>query len=97
MLLIKRMALREAPQRPLRQWHIRDAEPVLHRFYGSAASWRTANQKLAMERVLQGYSRIVAILATGEGKSLLYQLPAQLAHATTTVVLVPLIALKFGR
>jgi superfamily II DNA helicase RecQ len=49
-----------------------------------------------MERILQGYSRVVAILATGEGKSLLYQLPTQLAYAAITVVLVPLVALKFG-
>jgi superfamily II DNA helicase RecQ len=69
---------------------------LLHRFYGSATTWKTANQKLAMERILQGYSRVVAILATGEGKSLLYQLPTQLAHAAITVVLVPLVALKFG-
>jgi superfamily II DNA helicase RecQ len=90
------MALREAPQRPLRQWDLQDAEKLLHRFYGSAATWKTANQKLAMKRILQGYSRVVAILATGEGKSLLYQLLTQLAHAATTVVLVPLVALKFG-
>jgi superfamily II DNA helicase RecQ len=37
----------------------------------------------------------MAILATGKGKSLLYQLPTQLAYTATTVVLVPLIALKF--
>jgi superfamily II DNA helicase RecQ len=38
----------------------------------------------------------MAILATGKRKSLLYQLPTQLAHAATTVVFIPLIALKFG-
>jgi superfamily II DNA helicase RecQ len=38
----------------------------------------------------------MAILATGKGKSLLYQLSTQLTHAATIVVLVPLIALKFG-
>jgi superfamily II DNA helicase RecQ len=38
----------------------------------------------------------VAILATGEGKSLLYQLPTQLAYAAITVVLVSLVVLKFG-
>ena len=50
-----------------------------------------------MERILQGYNRVVAILATSEGKSLLYQLPTQLAGATTTVVLVSLVALKTGK
>jgi superfamily II DNA helicase RecQ len=38
----------------------------------------------------------MAILTTGEGKSLLYQLPTQLALTATTVILVPLVALKFG-
>jgi superfamily II DNA helicase RecQ len=38
----------------------------------------------------------VAILVIGEGKSLLYQLPTQLAYAAITVILVLLIALKFG-
>jgi superfamily II DNA helicase RecQ len=49
-----------------------------------------------MKRILQGYSRVIAILATGKGKSLLYQLPTQLAYAAITVILIPLIALKFG-
>jgi superfamily II DNA helicase RecQ len=38
----------------------------------------------------------MAILAIGKGKSLLYQLPTQLAYTATTVVLVPLVTLKFG-
>jgi hypothetical protein len=42
-LLIKRMALRETPHRPLRQWDFRDTEKLLHRFYNSAATWKTVN------------------------------------------------------
>jgi superfamily II DNA helicase RecQ len=38
----------------------------------------------------------MAILATGEGKSLLYQLLTQLAYAAITVILILLIVLKFG-
>jgi hypothetical protein len=43
MLLVKRMALREISQRFLRQWDLRDAEKLLHRFYGSAVIWKTVN------------------------------------------------------
>jgi superfamily II DNA helicase RecQ len=47
-----------------------------------------------MQQVVKEISQVIAILATSEGKSLLYQLPTQLKNAVTTVVLVLLVILK---
>ncbi len=62
---------------------------VLHRYWGHA-SFR-AGQYQIVESVLQGRD-VVAILPTGGGKSICYQVPALLLHGLTLVVS-PLISL----
>ncbi|KAK3080345.1 hypothetical protein LTS18_002267 [Coniosporium uncinatum] len=47
-----------------------------------------------MQAIIDNRLQVVAVLGTGEGKSLLYQLPARLPGAGTTVLIVPLVALK---
>jgi hypothetical protein len=94
--LIKRMDIRNKPLRHFYQWDMAEVEEILRQFYGPEATWRSANQKLAMQQVVKGTSQVIAILATSEGKSLLYQLPTQLKNAVITVVLVPLVILKQG-
>ena len=47
-----------------------------------------------MQVVLDGVGQVVAILGTGEGKSLLFMLPSILPSVGTTVVILPLIGLK---
>jgi superfamily II DNA helicase RecQ len=73
-----------------------EALNTLRRLYGVTAQWRTANQEKAIKSMVNGHSQVIAILGTGEGKSLLYQLTSQLPEAATTVVLLPLVALKQG-
>jgi len=51
-------------------------------------------QSQAMQAVIDDRLQVVAVLGTGEGQSLLYQLPASLPGAGTTVLIVPLVALK---
>ena len=49
-------------------------------------------QKSVIQAILQGQSPILAVMSTGSGKSLLFQLPASIDKGVTVVV-VPLIAL----
>ncbi len=66
-----------------------DARQVLHETFGFA-EYRPGQQEI-IETVLAG-SDVLAVMPTGSGKSLCYQLPALLG-VRLTVVVSPLIAL----
>jgi superfamily II DNA helicase RecQ len=51
-------------------------------------------QREAIAAIAAGESPIVAVMLTGAGKSLLFMLPAWVEQGGTTVVVVPLIALR---
>jgi superfamily II DNA helicase RecQ len=51
-------------------------------------------QKEAIDAIVAGKSPVVAVMPTGAGKSLLFMLPAWAEQGGTTVVVVPLIALR---
>lgn len=51
-------------------------------------------QRPALEAIQQGRSPVVAVMPTGGGKSLLFMLPAWICSRGTTVVVVPLLALR---
>ncbi len=51
-------------------------------------------QKSAIEAVMKGISPIVVVIATGGGKSLLFMLSAWCSPGGTSIVVVPLIALR---
>jgi ATP-dependent DNA helicase RecQ len=67
----------------------KDAESALHRVFGFPAFRGT--QKAVVDRVL-AHERTLAVMPTGAGKSLCYQLPSILFDGTT-IVISPLIAL----
>jgi superfamily II DNA helicase RecQ len=51
-------------------------------------------QKEAIDAIVAGKSLVVAVMLTRAGKSLLFMLPAWAEQGSTTVVVVPLIALR---
>ena len=51
-------------------------------------------QKAALEAVMRGEPRVLVVMGTGGGKSLVFMLPAWCGSGGTTVVVVPLIALR---
>jgi superfamily II DNA helicase RecQ len=71
-----------------------EAQEALVRQYGKDASYRSPAQQQAIEAIISDTDEVIAVLATGEGKSLLYELPARLSRAGTTIVIVPFVALK---
>jgi len=56
------------------------------------ATFKSVEQAMALQLILDGTRDVVAILPTGGGKSLLFFLPTMLEKEFTTVVIVPLIA-----
>lgn len=92
----KRRALTAAAPRPARRHWTGDALLAqAKRLYGDETlRWRCEEQERAARAIACGSVEVMAVLATGMGKSLLFQLAASLPGAKTTVVVVPLIALK---
>jgi superfamily II DNA helicase RecQ len=70
-----------------------DTTTQLQRMMGKTAEFRGV-QKEAMAAIVAGESPVVAVMPTGGGKSLLFMLPAWAEQGGTTVVVVPLIALR---
>jgi superfamily II DNA helicase RecQ/uncharacterized C2H2 Zn-finger protein len=70
-----------------------DAAGQLKRMMGKEAEFRGVQEE-AIEAIAAGESPVVAVMPTGAGKSLLFMLPAWAEQGGTTVVVVPLIALR---
>lgn len=70
-----------------------DAAEQLRRMAGERATFRSV-QKDAIEAIVGGESPVVAVMPTGAGKSMLFMLPAWAEQGGTTIVVVPLIALR---
>jgi superfamily II DNA helicase RecQ len=52
-------------------------------------------QRPAIEAITRGAGPIVAVMATGAGKSIVFMLPSFCATAGTTILVVPLVALRY--
>ncbi|KAK7177507.1 DNA helicase [Paraphaeosphaeria sporulosa] len=74
---------------------LKKMDPVeqLQRMAGKTATFRSV-QKEAIQAIVGGESPVVAVMPTGAGKSMLFMLPAWAEQGGTTVVVVPLIALR---
>ena len=70
-----------------------DAERELKRMMGKEATFRGV-QGEAIQAITAGASPVVVVMPTGAGKSMLFMLPAWIEQGGTTVVVVPLIALR---
>jgi superfamily II DNA helicase RecQ len=65
----------------------------LKELMGEKAEFRGLQEK-AIHAIMTGQSPIVNIMATGEGKSMLFMLPAYCVNGGTTVVIIPLCSLQ---
>lgn len=65
---------------------------VLHK--NEALQWRSAAQERAMVAVTSRAEQVVVVMATGEGKSLLFVLPCVLPEAGVTILVLPLVSLR---
>jgi len=70
-----------------------DVGVELRRFMGEDAQFRGV-QEVTLQAIAGSKARILAVMATGGGKSLTFMLPATFQGAGTTIVIVPMIALR---
>lgn len=92
--LAKRLAVSRSSPTGRRAWSAEEALCELRHMYGAVATYRSRQQAMAIGSVIRNEPEIIAVLSTGEGKSLLYLLPSRLPASLTTVLIVPLVALK---
>ena len=93
--LVKRVASRTRTPRHLRRWGSETVLGALRRLYRDPhAQFRSLPQQDMVETVATGFAEVVIILATGGGKSLSFMVSMFLPQAGTTVVILPLVALK---
>ena len=65
----------------------------LKELMGENAEFRGLQEK-AMHAIMTGQSPIVSVMATGEGKSMLFMLPAYCVSGGTTIVIILLCLLQ---
>ena len=70
-----------------------DIQKELQKLHGQDAKFRGIQQPV-LEAIVARHPRLLAIMKTGAGKSLLFMLPAACSRDGTTVVIVPLISLQ---
>jgi superfamily II DNA helicase RecQ len=70
-----------------------DTAAQLKRMMSKTAAFRGVQEE-AIQAIIAGESPVVAVMPTGGGKSLLFMLPAWAEQGGTTVVVIPLIALR---
>jgi superfamily II DNA helicase RecQ len=78
--------------------HLRgaDIQAGLQQMMRSGTARFRGVQREAVQAIIEGAPRIIAVMPTGEGKSLLFQLPAYISPRGLTIVVVPLVALRYG-
>lgn len=93
---MKRLALRQQPLRHRRRWGDETVRDTLQQLFPGQdrAQFKTEKQGQLINSIVTGCAEIIGVLGTGEGKSLSFMLLLCLLHAATTVVIVPLVALK---
>jgi superfamily II DNA helicase RecQ len=68
-------------------------EGQLKKTYGAQAQFRS-KQREALDAIVGGQPRIVVVMRTGSGKSLLFMLPVAASRDGVTIVVMPKIMLQ---
>jgi len=92
----KRQVYEEMQDAQLARWkRLRgvDIHAELEKRLGSEARFREL-QEPVLQAIMKHQSPIVAVMGTGVGKTLLFQLPAKSMSSGTTVVISPLVSLQ---
>ena len=84
---------REVQFRRFKQMCHVNIQGKLKELMGENAEFRGLQEK-AMHAIMTGQSPIVSVMATGEGKSMLFMLPAYCVSGGTTIVIIPLCSLQ---
>ncbi|XP_022163480.1 uncharacterized protein LOC111028984 [Myzus persicae] len=93
---IRRRTKQEQDSRKFERWQQMrqiDVEAQLKKMYGARAQFR-GKQREALDAIVSGQPRIVVVMRTGGGKSLLFMLPAAASRDGVTIVVMPKIMLQ---
>jgi superfamily II DNA or RNA helicase len=79
-----------------RRARLKRCDPIskLRKFMNDDNAQFRGNQRVVIDAIFAGSSPIVAVMPTGTGKSILFMLPAWIEPGGTTILVVPLIALR---
>ena len=94
---VQRRIKQEQNDARVRQWERMrniDVEAELRRLYRNPHARFRGAQRAALDLIVGGCPRLVIIMRTGGGKSLLFMLPAAASRGGVTIVVVPKIALQ---
>ncbi|OLL26208.1 ATP-dependent DNA helicase Q5, partial [Neolecta irregularis DAH-3] len=75
-------------------WSAEEVDIALCKLYGKDSNFKSYGQKQALMEIVSGTSQIIVILPTAGGKSLLFILPSVLHGSGTTILILPLVALR---
>ena len=92
--LTKRSRLGSRLQVRREMWTWSAIELTLKRLFGPHAEPRSLEQRNGLILVARSRPELIIVMPTGSGKSLLFVVPSQLPQTQTTIVIVPLLALK---
>ncbi|KAI7053814.1 hypothetical protein KC339_g18639, partial [Hortaea werneckii] len=93
---IRRRIKQEQDTRKFERWQQMrqiDVEGQLKKMYGPQARFR-GRQREALDAIVSGQRRVVVVMRTGGGKSLLFMLPAAASRDGVTIVVMPKIMLQ---
>ncbi|KAK6433365.1 hypothetical protein LTR95_010457 [Oleoguttula sp. CCFEE 5521] len=93
---VKRRIKQEGDERKWQRWQQMrgiNVDKQLKQMYGPQAQFR-GKQREALDLIVSGHPRIVIVMRTGGGKSLLFQLPAAASTDGVTIVVMPKVMLQ---
>jgi superfamily II DNA or RNA helicase len=91
--MLKKVAM--GVYRPRKKWSSAALLKAARGLYrDDTLQWKSAAQERAMTTVMSWTEQVVAVLGTGEGKSLLFMLPCTLPDAGVTILVLPLVSLR---
>jgi hypothetical protein len=91
--MLKKIAM--GVYRPRKKWSAAALLKNARKLYqDDTLQWKSAAQERAVTTVMSWTEQVVVIMATGEGKSLLFMLPCILPDAGITILVLPLVSLR---
>jgi superfamily II DNA helicase RecQ len=91
--MLKKIAI--GVYRPWKKWSVTALLKSVRKLYrDDALQWKLIAQERAMTTVMSWTEQVIVIMATSEGKSLLFMLPCILPDAKVTILVLPLVSLR---
>jgi superfamily II DNA helicase RecQ len=91
--MLKKIAIRV--YRPRKKWLAAALLKSARKLYrDNALQWKSAAQERAMTTVMSWTEQVIVIMATSEGKSLLFMLPCILLDVKVTILVLLLVSLR---